>query len=231
MGLALQVPAQVSSLRLIDDDRSLASLIAEYCGVGGFSVTSALSGEEGIRLARQQRFLLIILDVMLPGMDGFEVLKRLRLALDTPILMLTTRGAALDRVHGLENGADDYLAKPFQPEELVARIKSILRRVHPKDGLAKFTMGDITVDESQRSIRLSYPLMRAVLRGEPGRVRYGIEGSSRQGRGSIALPCDVARRPDRSARTDIRDILFSCRRLFCATHHSTQRCGGELWRR
>jgi two-component system, OmpR family, response regulator CpxR len=175
MGLTLQAPGQLSPLLLID--RSLASLISEYCGVGGFSITSALSGEDGLRLARQQHFLLIILDVMLPGMDGFEVLERLRLSSDIPILMLTTRGAALDRVHGLENGADDYLAKPFQPEELVARIKSILRRVYPKDGLAKFTIGDITVDESERSIKLcdqrldltgaEFDLIRLLL-GQPG---------------------------------------------------------------
>jgi len=177
MGSTLQTPAQLSPLLLIDDDRSLALLISEYCRVGGFSITSALSGEDGLRLASQQHFLLIILDVMLPGMDGFEVLERLRLSSDTPILMLTTRGAALDRVHGLENGADDYLAKPFQPEELVARIKSILRRVYPKEGLAKITIGDITVDESERSIKLcdqrldltgaEFDLLRLLL-GQPG---------------------------------------------------------------
>jgi two-component system, OmpR family, response regulator CpxR len=133
----------------------LASLFSDYCGAGGFSITSALSGEEGIRLARQQHFLLVIHDVMLPGIDGFEVLKRLRRSSDTPILMLTTSGAALDRVHGLENGADDYLAMPFQPEELVLRVKSILQRAHPKDGPTKLTIGDLIVDESERSIRLS----------------------------------------------------------------------------
>lgn len=155
IGLALQAPAQLAPLLLIDAGRSLASLISDYCGAGGFSITSALSGEEGIRLARQQHFLLVIHDVILLGIDGFEVLKCLRRSADTPILMLTTSGAALDRVHGLENGADDYLAMPFQPEELVLRVKSILQRAYPKDGPTKLTIGDLIVDESERSIRLS----------------------------------------------------------------------------
>jgi two-component system, OmpR family, response regulator CpxR len=154
-GLAFPEFVPLSPLLLIDDDRSLASLLAEYCSAGGFSITSALSGEEGIRLDRQQYFLLIILDVMLPGIDGFEVLKRLRRSSNTPVLMLTTRDATMDRVHGLESGADDYLAKPFQPEELVARIKSILRRVYPREGAPRCTLGDITVDGLERSVTLN----------------------------------------------------------------------------
>ena len=89
--LTLQASVQPSRLLLIDDDRSLAAPIADYCGPGGFEVTAAFSGEDGIRLAREQYFLLIILDVMLPRIDGFEVLKRIRRPSDTPILMLTTR--------------------------------------------------------------------------------------------------------------------------------------------
>jgi DNA-binding response OmpR family regulator len=152
--LALQSSVQPSRLLLIDDDRSLAALIAEYCGPGGFEVTPAFCGEDGIRLAREQYFLLIILDVMLPRIDGFEVLKRIRRTSDTPILMLTTRGAAKDRIHGLESGADDYLPKPFQPAELLARIHSVLRRTLPKERPATFTLGDITVNELERSVTL-----------------------------------------------------------------------------
>jgi len=143
-----------SPLLLIDDDCSLASLVADYCSEDKFTVTSAVTGEEGVVLARQQHFVLVILDVMLPGIDGFEVLKRLRRSSNIPVLMLTTRGAAMDRVQGLESGADDYLAKPFQPEELVARIKSILRRVHPKETPSRYIVGDITVDETERSVAL-----------------------------------------------------------------------------
>jgi DNA-binding response OmpR family regulator len=128
-------------------------------------------------MARQQYFLLIILDVMMPGIDGFEVLKRLRRTSNTPILMLTTRGAAMDRVCGLEGGADDYLAKPFQPEELVARIKSILRRAYPKEGSGQLTVGDLILDEAERSVTLAgqpldltgaeFGLLRLLL-GNPG---------------------------------------------------------------
>jgi DNA-binding response OmpR family regulator len=153
-GLAHQSSAQPSRLLLIDDDRSLAALIAEYFGPAGFAVTPAFSGEDGIRLARQQYFLLIILDVMLPGIDGFEVLRRIRRTSETPILMLTTRGAAKDRIHGLESGADDYLPKPFQPEELLARIHSILRRTLPKEGAATLILGDVTMNELGRSVTL-----------------------------------------------------------------------------
>ena len=176
-GLAHPAPVQLSPLLLIDDDRFLASLVSEYCGAGGFSITSALTGEDGICLARQHCFVLIILDVMLPGIDGFEVLKRLRQSSSTPILMLTTRGAAMDRVQGLESGADDYLAKPFQPEELVARIKSILRRVSPGDSAGRVVVGDVTMDELGRSVMLAghrldltgaeFHLLRLLL-GQPG---------------------------------------------------------------
>src|SRR3984885_3066547 len=153
-GSVLPASVDPSNLLLIDDDRSLASLIADYCGPGGFEVTPAFSGEDGVRLAREQYFLLIILDVMLPRIDGFEVLKRIRRTSDTPILMLTTRGAAKDRIHGLESGADDYLPKPFQPAELLARIHSVLRRTLPKEGPVTFTLGDITVNEPERSVTL-----------------------------------------------------------------------------
>ncbi|WP_254061551.1 response regulator transcription factor [Granulicella sp. L60] len=154
-GLRLETAREMSPLLLIDDDRSLASLLAEYCGPAGFSITSALSGEDGLRMARQEYFLLIILDVTLSGIDGFEVLKRLRRSSQIPVLMLTTRGAAMDRVLGLENGADDYLAKPFQPEELVARIKTVLRRTHPEEQVKRIVLGDISLDTMDRSVTLS----------------------------------------------------------------------------
>jgi two-component system response regulator CpxR len=141
-----------SPLLLIDDDRSLAALITEFCSPLEFAVTSATSGEEGVRLARQSYFTLIILDVMLPGIDGFEALKRIRDLSSIPILMLTTRGAAKDRIYGLERGADDYLPKPFQPEELLARIRSILRRLHPRQANGSITSGDIGLNESERSV-------------------------------------------------------------------------------
>jgi len=177
--LSLPDSGQPIPLLLIDDDRSLASLLTEYCSGAGFSISSALNGEEGLLRARQQHFFLIILDVMMPGIDGFEVLKRLRQATDTPVIMLTTRHAAIDRVRGLDGGADDYLAKPFQPEELVARVRSILRRVHPKDTSGQMVVGDVMVNEAERSVTLAgqmvdltgaeYSLLRLLLLspGEP----------------------------------------------------------------
>src|SRR6201998_3781422 len=152
--LAHQSFLHPSRLLLVDDDRSLAALIADYFGPAGFAVTAAFSGEDGVSLARQQYFLLIILDGMLPGIDGFEVLKRIRRTSETPILMLTTRGAAKDRIHGLESGADDYLPKPFQPEELLARIHSILRRTRPRESPGTLTIGDITMNELERSVTI-----------------------------------------------------------------------------
>ncbi len=139
-------------LLLIDDDLSLGKLIREYCETDGLTVTGTATGEEGIYLAQQRRFHLIILDVMLPRMDGFEVLKRIRQRSNIPVLMLTTRGATKDRVQGLQGGADDYLPKPFQPEELVARIRSILRRAYPTQVSAHLKIGDVTLDEMQRVV-------------------------------------------------------------------------------
>jgi two-component system response regulator CpxR len=140
-----------ASLLLIDDDRSLAALIGEYCAPAGFTITPAFTGEEGIRLIRQQYFPLVILDVMLPGIDGFKVLARLRRHSTVPVLMLTTRGAAMDCIQGLDLGADDYLSKPFQPEVLVARIKSILRRTGQKEQAGRLSLGDVTLDDLERS--------------------------------------------------------------------------------
>lgn len=139
-------------LLLIDDDLSLAKLIREYCESDGLEVTAAATGEEGFYLSQQRRFQLIILDVMLPRMDGFEVLKRVRQSSNIPVLMLTTRGATRDRVQGLQNGADDYLPKPFQPEELVARIRSILRRTYSVAAMAHIVVGDLVLDEMERSV-------------------------------------------------------------------------------
>ena len=137
---------------LIDDDRSLGALISEYCISDGVSITTVRSAEDGLPLVRNQYFVLIILDVMLPGMDGFEALKRIRQSFDTPVLMLTTRGASEDRIFGLQSGADDYLPKPFKPEELLARMRSILRRTQPKPEPIQLLVGDVILNEMERSV-------------------------------------------------------------------------------
>lgn len=117
------------NLLLIDDDQELTELLTEYLSSQGFNITLAHDGEEGLHKANATQYDLILLDVMLPKMDGFEVLKQLRLTNKTPVLMLTARGDDFDRIFGLELGADDYLPKPFNHRELVARIKAMTRRM------------------------------------------------------------------------------------------------------
>ncbi len=113
---------------LIDDDVELCTMLIEYLGKNGFRVKTAHRGDTGLKAAQQRRWGLILLDVMLPGMDGFEVLKRIRAESSVNILLLTARGEDVDRIIGLEFGADDYLPKPFNPRELLARMRAILRR-------------------------------------------------------------------------------------------------------
>jgi two-component system response regulator CpxR len=147
-----RAPAQ-TQLLLVDDDDALGELVSEYAAYEGYAVTTANTGELGLRIVARKTFALVILDVMLPGIDGFEVLERLRHFSDVPVLMLTTRGAASDRIRGLRSGADDYLPKPFEPDELFARVKTILRRIHPSlNGLSFISIGDIELDEPFRRV-------------------------------------------------------------------------------
>jgi two-component system response regulator CpxR len=147
-----RAPAQ-AQLLLVDDDVALAELVSEYAAYEGYAVTTANTGELGLRIMGRKTFALVILDVMLPGIDGFEVLERLRHFSEVPVLMLTTRGAASDRIRGLRSGADDYLPKPFEPDELFARVKSILRRIRPSlKGLSFIAIGDIELDEPFRRV-------------------------------------------------------------------------------
>ena len=116
------------SLLLIDDDRELVQMLTEYLGSEGFVLAASFEGEDALKKLASESFSLVILDVMLPGLNGFDVLRRLRQTLSMPVIMLTARGTDIDRIVGLELGADDYLAKPFNPRELVARIRAVLRR-------------------------------------------------------------------------------------------------------
>lgn len=119
----------MTQLLLVDDDRDLCSLINDFLTSKGLTLEMAHDGAACLRLAGGHRFDLILLDVMMPGMDGFTVLGELRRFSDTPVIMLTARGEPADRIAGLRLGADDYLPKPFDPDELFARIQAILRRV------------------------------------------------------------------------------------------------------
>ncbi|GAA6131623.1 response regulator transcription factor [Halopseudomonas sabulinigri] len=116
---------------IIDDDQELCELLGDWLAVEGFSLTAAHDGPSGLQAATGGDFAAIILDVMLPGMNGLEILRQLRQSCQTPLLMLSARGEPVDRILGLELGADDYLAKPCDPRELVARLRALLRRSQP----------------------------------------------------------------------------------------------------
>ena len=139
---------------LIEDDTRLAEMVSEYLGEAGFRVSVAAKGRDGLERFAREPYDALVLDLMLPDMDGLEVCRRLRATSDTPVLMLTARGDATDRVIGLELGADDYLPKPFEPRELLARLRAILRRgqVPAKADLLRF--GRLEIDRGSREIRL-----------------------------------------------------------------------------
>jgi DNA-binding response OmpR family regulator len=130
---------------LIDDDRKLSRLLTDYLEPMGYRLTCVYDGAEGLRASTNEPFQAVILDVMLPGMDGFEVLRQLRRVSDVPVLMLTARGDETDRVVGLEMGADDYLPKPFSPRELLARLRAVMRRFEKKPAAAGAEAADETI--------------------------------------------------------------------------------------
>jgi DNA-binding response OmpR family regulator len=140
------------TILVVEDERNIASLVELYLTNEGFSVTLAQDGAEALVAYERVRPSLVLLDVMLPGMDGFEVCKRLRAKGRVPIIMLTARDQEIDRVLGLELGADDYVAKPFSPRELVARVKAVLRRAEPPppDEEELLRLGAVTVDVARR---------------------------------------------------------------------------------
>ncbi len=173
-----------SRLLLIEDDERLAALVVDYLSDAGYDVRHAATGADGLAELAQGGADAIILDLMLPDIDGLEICRTVRATSQTPILMLTARGEATDRIVGLELGADDYLPKPFEPRELLARLKAILRRTH---GLANATeaagavlrFGRLEIDKDAREVRLAgapvsltahqYELLVA-LAERPGRV-------------------------------------------------------------
>jgi DNA-binding response OmpR family regulator len=144
---------------VVDDDPKIVALVGAYLVRAGFDVATAGDGREALRLIRERRPRLVVLDLMLPELDGLAVTREARRDSDVPILMLTALGAVPDRIRGLGAGADDYLAKPFAPSELVARVQAILRRVPgPRDG-GRFRHGDLEIDvERHEVLRAGEPL-------------------------------------------------------------------------
>jgi DNA-binding response OmpR family regulator len=142
-------------VHMIEDDERLAAMVSEYLAENGLQVTVAPRAERGLSLLARGGFTAVLLDVMLPDLDGFEVCRRIRAGSDVPVLMLTARGDDTDRIVGLELGADDYLPKPFNPRELLARLRAIRRRrAHdsPREPVLRF--GRLEIDREARAVRV-----------------------------------------------------------------------------
>jgi two-component system phosphate regulon response regulator OmpR len=145
----------VERILLVEDDARLADMLHEYLGQAGFGVTLAPLGATALEKLSNMDYDAVVLDLMLPDMDGLNVCRQLRAKYDTPVLMLTARGDAVDRIVGLELGADDYLPKPFEPRELVARLRAIMRRrVRGAAGEGSSHFGRLEIDTSARAVRL-----------------------------------------------------------------------------
>jgi DNA-binding response OmpR family regulator len=151
------VNGQPTRVLVVEDDATVAEVVVRYLEREGFEVESVGDGREALERAGRSLPDLVVLDLMLPGLDGLEVCRRLRAVAPIPVIMLTARGEESDRVLGLELGADDYVAKPFSPRELTARVKSVLRRAQgplsPVDVPGVVTIGDLEIDLGAREVR------------------------------------------------------------------------------
>ncbi|MEN1727723.1 MAG: response regulator transcription factor [Pseudomonadota bacterium] len=141
------------TILIVDDDESLGSMLADFLSAEGWNIALATDGHSGLEQATQDAPDAVVLDVMLPGMGGFDVLRALRQKSMVPVIMLTARGDETDRIVGLELGADDYLPKPFNPRELAARLRAILRRVAPDDA-AVLNQDGLNMDRQSRRVTL-----------------------------------------------------------------------------
>ncbi|MFT3769110.1 MAG: response regulator transcription factor [Minicystis sp.] len=183
-------------LLLIDDDTRLHELLASYLDQNGFAVTIASDGKKGLAALEGGTFDAVLLDVMMPGMDGIEVCKRIRAKSNIPVVMLTAKGDETDRVVGLELGADDYVAKPFSPRELLARIRAVLRRARPEVTGERLAAGDIAIDVPGRTVTvggkpvdltgIEFDVLVALVR-RAGRVVARDALLSEAGRGDVVV--------------------------------------------
>jgi len=164
---------------IIDDDRKLNGLLTDFLDPFGYRVLSATHPRDGLSRLEREKPELVILDIMLPELDGFEVCRRIRQTSRVPIIMLTARGELTDKVVGLELGADDYLAKPFEPRELAARIQSVLRRTRREPDLRTREFGPLLIDFAKHQVHIQDTPIRlttneftvlALLAGSPGEV-------------------------------------------------------------
>ncbi len=181
---------------LIDDDARLFELLASYLRQNGVDVTSATDGARGLAALEAAPYDAVLLDVMMPGMDGLEVCKRIRQKSRIPVIMLTAKGDETDRVVGLELGADDYVAKPFSPRELLARLRAVLRRTAPESVADRIQNGHIAIDVSSREVTVSgaradltgieFDILLALAR-RPGRVVPRDSLLSEAGRSDVTV--------------------------------------------
>lgn len=154
----------MSRILIVDDDSTVRQVVADYLRAAGHEVTEASDGPSGLA-ALTSGVDLAVLDLMLPGFDGLELFRRARAAgVDTPVIVLTAKGSETDRILGLESGADDYLAKPFSPRELVLRVQAVLRRGAPVGGPRTVTDGDLVVDLGARKVCLAGRRLELTLR-------------------------------------------------------------------
>ncbi len=164
---------------VIDDNAKIVEVLAEYLRAAGFTAVTAADGPAAVTAAKAHRPDLALVDVMLPGIDGFDLTRRFQ-ADGIPVILVTARSEEVDRLLGLEFGADDYVTKPFSPREVVARVKAVLRRVDRRgDASASFTVGDLVVDPERREVRVGGQVVEltrsefdvlATMAAHPGRV-------------------------------------------------------------
>jgi len=183
-------------LLLIDDDKRLHELLSDYLSASGITIEHAPDGRSGLSRLEGDAFDAVLLDVMMPGIDGLEVVKRLRTKSKVPVIMLTARGDETDRVVGLELGADDYVAKPFAPRELLARIRAVLRRSSPEAVSEQLRVGPIELDVPGRVVKvkgeladltgLEFDILLALVR-RAGRVVPREALLSEAGRGDVVV--------------------------------------------
>jgi DNA-binding response OmpR family regulator len=182
------VEKMLEKILIIDDDAELCEMLSEYLRKEGFEVDTVQHGVRGLERARAGEHDLLVLDVMLPGMNGFDLLRELRTSSDVPVLLLTARGDELDRIVGLEIGADDYLSKPFNARELLARIRAIGRRNARNSNTPKqpVSVGDVELDPGSRSITLNGKMLDVTT------VEFNLLEMLLRSAGSVVTRDDIA---------------------------------------
>jgi two-component system, OmpR family, response regulator ResD len=154
----------VKTVLVVDDEAIVREVIVSYLRRDGFRTLEASDGELACELAERERPDLVVLDLMLPRMDGLEVCRRIRAHRDVPVIMLTARSEEADRIVGLELGADDYVTKPFSPRELAVRVRTVLRRTAPTPGETRLAFGEVEVDQAAREVRVAGELVRLTVK-------------------------------------------------------------------